>query len=314
MDRELLQRYIEGCVTDREVETVVDWLDESQEHVREYKALHKLYDITLLNESKTALSGKINRKRVGLHPAIYECMKIAAVVLLVWSGTKILDYYQSKPNNAVTYQTVYVPAGQRAELTLPDRTKIWLHSKSKLIYPTNFGHGSRQVELNGEGFFCVTSDSTRPFIVKTDKIDIRVLGTEFNVIAYSGSESTEIDLLSGKVNFRIKEKSESYTLEPNRQAVYKKGELSFSPIPNQAYFKWREGIICFDNETIECIFGKLQLYYDVTIKTDRQPFLQERYSGKFRINDGIEQILKVLQIEHPFVYAKNNELNVVTIK
>ena len=80
------------------------------------------------------------------------------------------------------------------------------------------------------------------------------------------------------------------------------------------YFKWKEGLLCFNNQPIHVIIDKLRLYYDVRIEVADLPFLEERYSGKFRVKEGIEQVLKVLQLEHKFTYVKDNELNLITIK
>ena len=86
------------------------------------------------------------------------------------------------------------------------------------------------------------------------------------------------------------------------------------PIQNPDYFKWKEGLICFQDEPISDIMDKLSLYFDVKIQHRNQAFLKERYTGKFRSKDGVEQVLKVLQMEHHFRYVKDNEQNVITIK
>ena len=98
------------------------------------------------------------------------------------------------------------------------------------------------------------------------------------------------------------------------QVFYKKGKYVSAQIGNMDYFKWKEGLLCFNNQPIHVIIDKLRLYYDVRIEVADLPFLEERYSGKFRVKEGIEQVLKVLQLEHKFTYVKDNELNLITIK
>ena len=91
-------------------------------------------------------------------------------------------------------------------------------------------------------------------------------------------------------------------------------KLIINNITDYDYFRWKEGLICFNNESVATIIEKLKLYYDINIETHNKKFLNSRYSGKFRTKDGIEQVLKVLQIEHKFSYTKNNDLNLITIK
>ena len=85
-------------------------------------------------------------------------------------------------------------------------------------------------------------------------------------------------------------------------------------IRDSNYFKWKEGLFCFENESIQDLIDKLQLYYDIQIDVQRPSLLQYRYSGKFRIKDGVEHVLKVLQLKHKFTYTKNEEENLIIIK
>lgn len=103
-------------------------------------------------------------------------------------------------------------------------------------------------------------------------------------------------------------------LNPNEVALLSNGLLSKKTISDYNYFKWKDGLFCFEKETIENLIKKMQLYYDVTIKVERPALLQYRYSGKFRIKDGIEHVLKVLQLKHKFTYEKDENTNIITIK
>ena len=108
-----------------------------------------------------------------------------------------------------------VPAGQRVELVLEDGTRVWLNSKSKLTYPTSFGKKEREVILDGEGYFEVTKNEKAPFIVKTHKYDIKVLGTTFNISAYQNKLSAfETSLLEGAVEVFSSNNTEHVSLTP----------------------------------------------------------------------------------------------------
>lgn len=313
MDKNLLQRYVEGDVTTDEIEAVVDWLDADEKHVKEFMSLHKLYDMSVMNQLK------LTPKRIRYnHKSFYrritiELVRIAAIAFILLGSKFLIDNFNNT-DAPVRYQTLYVPSGQRAELTLPDSTKVWLNAHSRLIYPINFQKDKREVELDGEAYFDVRGNESSPFIIKTRKMDIKVLGTEFNVSAYSEIPEFQIALLKGRVELKSADLSHTYQMRAGEHVGYKEGRYIVSQIKDMDYFRWKEGLLCFNNQPIEEIIDKLCLYYDVRIEVDSQPFLKERYSGKFRVKDGIEQVLKVLQLEHKFTYTKDNELNKITLK
>ena len=313
MDKEILQRYVEGNVSPEEIIAVVDWLDADESHVREFMALHKLNDISLLNQPDSKVDIPKKKKTITFRQIGYELAKIAAILILFWGGTKLYETTSVK-ENVIAYQTLYVPAGQRAELILPDSTHVWLNARSKLVYPISFGKDIRQVELNGEAYFDVIHNEKQPFVVKTPQMDIQVLGTEFNVTAYSSSSDFEVALLRGCIELSSPRLSSNYRMKEKEHIRLQNNKLISKDISDYDYFRWKEGLICFNNESVATIIEKLKLYYDIDIEVYNQKFINSRYTGKFRTKDGIEQVLRVLQIEHKFTYTKNNDLNLITIK
>ena len=218
MDKKLLQKYVEGSITAEEVETVVDWLDADEKHVKEFMTLHKLYDISILNQS-TQGRKKEKVARTVFRRIVIELLKVAAIALILFSGNFLLqkdDQMESLPS----FQTLYVPAGQRAELILPDSTKVWLNANSKLVYPSSFKEGIRQVELDGEAYFDVRHNGDNPFVVRTKSMNVTVLGTEFNVSAYSGIEEFNIALLRGSVELNSPDLSRKYRMTAGEQVLY----------------------------------------------------------------------------------------------
>lgn len=334
---ELLQRYIRGDVSEEEKRQLIDWLDRRPENRREYLALRKLYDISLWNAGEagtkascatentttpgstgksTADETAKQRPEKSGRPATLrriatEIVKIAAILVIGFFGARYL--FTDGPDNP-RMQTIRVPAGQRAQLTLADGTGVWLNSRSTLTFPDRFEAGSRQVTLDGEGYFTVAHDEKKPFTVKTGRYDIRVLGTEFNVKAYHDSQLFETALLKGSVEIASAGNRAALRLKPNQQASLAGGKLVTTTIPDSNYFKWKEGLFSFENETVENLIEKLQLYYDIRIEVRRPALLRHRYSGKFRIKDGIEHVLKVLQLKHTFTYTKDEELNLIIIE
>ena len=279
MDKEILQRYVEGNVNPEEIIAVVDWLDADENNVREFMALHKLNDISLLNQADNRADNQKKKRTVSFRKIGYELAKIAAILIIFWGGTKLFETNTTE-ESIITYQTLYVPAGQRAELILPDSTRVWLNAHSKLIYPVSFGKGNRQVELNGEAYFDVVHNEKQPFIVKTRQMDIQVLGTEFNVTSYSSD--FEVSLLRGCIELSSPNLSSTYRMKEKEHIKLKNNKLIINNITDYDYFRWKEGLICFNNESVATIIEKLKLYYDINIETHNKKFLNSRYSGKFR--------------------------------
>ena len=307
MNNELLQRYIAGDATEAERKQVLEWIEESPEHLHAYKVQRKLYDITLWHTNTTIENAESN-KHFSWKKPVMEILKIAAIFILIFIGN---HYWWNKPEKTETVQSIYVPAGQRAELMLADGTKVWLNSRSRLTFPGSFDGNTRNVKLDGEGYFAVKSDTEHPFIVETNRYNVRVLGTEFNVIAYSNDSVWETSLLKGKVE--ILANGTEVKLEPDTKLSLQGNKLVKGNIKEMDYFRWREGLICFHNISLSDIMEKLELYYGVNIIVNNRNILHNHYTGKFRTGDGIEHVLRVLRLSNQFSYTKDDETNTITI-
>jgi len=314
MNHELLLRYIVGDATLEEKSEMAVWLDSNPSHLREFLAFRKLYDITLWNEKmKEAQITNLSKKVFHFRKLITEALKIAAIFVV---ALLVIRHFQpSLPKNeSVAMQTIFVPAGQRAELTLTDSTKVWLNAKTTFTFPNHFSDESRNVILNGEGYFDVKSNKKQPFIVNTEKYNIKVWGTKFNVMAYSGINIFETSLLEGSVELLKPGIDKGTVIRPNERIFLENNQLVRAPISNFNHFLWKEGLISFDNETFPEMVSKLELYFDLKILTKNNKILSNRYTGKFRTKDGVEHILKVLQLSNRFRFKIDDKLNVITIE
>ena len=221
MNTELLQKYISGNATETEKQHVTEWMQESPENMREYMAQRKLYDIALWRTKPVIEENKQQKKRFTLRTLWIEAAKVAAIFAIILLGT---HYWSEKHQvqKSESLQSIHVPAGQRAELMLADGTKVWLNSLSTLTFPGNFDGDIRNVKLDGEGYFAVTKNAKQPFIVETNKCNVKVLGTEFNVMAYATDSIWETALLEGAVEILSPGTSVSgMRLEPNTMASLK---------------------------------------------------------------------------------------------
>ncbi|MDD4921895.1 MAG: FecR domain-containing protein [Bacteroidales bacterium] len=243
---------------------------------------------------------------------ILNVVRYAAVIAFLitgsWLGSHWYDH--SNLNQNIGSNTLIVPAGQRASVILSDGTEVWLNARSTLKYPSYFKDGQRKVELRGEAFFKVTKDPKKPFIVSTSTIDIKVLGTVFNVSDYKEMQSTNVSLLEGSVEVSApqQKKSGKVTLRPMQGLNYKDGNMTLTSISNENIFLWRNGLYCFEKTPLSEIVKRLELYYDVKIQIKNPVLSNTLYTGKFRQQDGVYEILRIIQKIHKFKIEKD-ELN-----
>ncbi len=311
MDKEILQQYIEGKLDQQQKEEVARWLDADEKNMEEFRVLRGIYDAILWNEPEQK-SFQLPAKRFRL---FQEFLKIAAIFILAFGS-----FYFLVPRNEtiiepeIEMQTVYVPEGQRAEIFLADGTKVWLNAKTSLSFPNRFTGGERRVELDGEAYFDVEKDTSRQFIVSCKDYRVKVLGTEFNIKAYRQNDYFETALMRGSVEVESALNHEKVLLTPKRYVYTKEGKLMLADLKSIDQFLWREGIIAFENENVKSIFSKLELYYDVKIEVENTRILNYPYTGKFRTKDGVEHVLKVLQLRHKFTYTRDSAANTIVIK
>lgn len=210
-------------------------------------------------------------------------------------GVKMCDcklvYQDTTRNEKIEYHTIKVPTGGEYTLQLSDGTSVWLFSESKLRYPSVFRGKRREVYLSGEAYFDVSKDKSKPFKVKTSSVDINVLGTSFNVMAYEDSKVVETSLTEGKVSVK------DYVLSPEHQLIYNKctGETSVKEINSQLYKDRRNGIFVFENETLDYILKELSRWYDFEYFY-QNPAVKDRLFGfRLRKYENISSILKLLE-------------------
>lgn len=242
----------------------------------------------------------------------------AAAILILVVSSSLLTLWYTQDEEVVfvanEMNTLYTPAGQRACLVLQDGTEVWLNAKSKLIYPAQFTGKERRVKVEGEAFFNVAKDSVKPFIVSALDVDMKVLGTQFNVYCYPDAGYVETSLVEGSVRvfFSGKEK-EGVLLKPDQQVTAANGKMVVKPIRLNDHFLWRDGVYAFEDEPLINILKKLELYYDVKIIVEDTSLFKETYTGKFRQRDSLDDIFKILQQIRSFKIRKNVDNNIITL-
>jgi hypothetical protein len=194
---------------------------------------------------------------------------------------------------------VIIPYGNRSKITLSDNTVVWLNAGSRLIFPSEFSGKMREVLLFGEAFFDVSENKEMPFVVKTSSLEVKVLGTEFNVSAYPEDNTVQTVLKEGSVSIRRNNSGffeSDIILKPNQMAVFNKNTLASKIYDVDAayYTIWVNGLLSFDDQDFNRVIKKIERYYNIQIRyTDPLVGLQ-KISGKLDLNKNLEEVFEYL--------------------
>ncbi len=310
MERDLLYRYFNGDTTSDEEQRIMDWAEASPQNYREYLEERRLWCALMLHAERQPAQRPALLRRL----TAWRVNGAAACILLLIGVMGI--FFAARPLLDERMQQVVVPAGQRVELQLSDGTKVWLNSKSRLEYPASFGWGSRKVSLSGEGYFEVTHDARKPFVVQTEGYDVRVLGTTFNVYAYDNDRTFETALLEGSVEISSRtDASQRIVLQPNEAAVMAAdGRLTRTRLTDMGRFRWTEGLICLNDVPFGELLERFSDYFDIRILLKNPKLYDVRCTGKFRQSDGIDYSLHVLQRFVNFRYTHDEERHTIEIR
>lgn len=247
-------------------------------------------------------------------------VQIAASLLLIVSislsiALSTMSYNRKQDMQQLAEQNVVINSGESgsSQVTLPDGTKVLLNKHSSLTYKQNFGRKDRKVRLTGEGYFEVTKDTTRRFIVGTDFIDITVLGTTFNVYAYESKDFLEMSLVEGRVHVSTNHPPyKTIDVKPNEKVTYNKntGEILLESTSNKMETAWISEKLVFRHDKLQDVLKALERKYGVTFIVNESRLLQDEYTGVFN-EVHIENVLRVLRMHYQFEYSIKE--NVITI-
>jgi len=217
--------------------------------------------LTLSNGSKISLNSKGNGRLTTEHGA---SINKAGNGLLVYNAVKAASPQEIPGND--NYNSITAPMGGQYQVILADGTKVWLNANSSIKFPVSFTRKERMVEISGEAYFEVSKDKTHPFIVKTSRAEILVLGTHFNVSAYPDDQNTTTTLLEGSVN--LHSEKASALLKPGQQGTVTTNEAGIT-VENtdlQAAVAWKNGLFIFHHENIVSVMKKISRWYDVEVE------------------------------------------------
>lgn len=308
MKREILYKFFNGEISDKEETALKKWIEASEDNYFIFLRERKIYDALLVNDLiPIRTQRKEEEKKIQIGKILIKVFKVASIVLI----TVLISWYFIQPNEKESeVQTVRVPAGQRTNLTLPDSTVVWLNALTRMEYKSPFNSNKREVFIDGEAYFEVKKNE-KPFIVKSPKGSVEVFGTKFNIEDYSTHDIYEATLMEGSI--KISANGDLIDLIPGYKTSLINGKLETKSIDDYDPYRWRDGLICFKNESFRNIMGEFEKYYGIKIILNNMKVREKSYTGKFRQSDGVDYALRVLQKDIYFDYERNEEENIIII-
>lgn len=211
-------------------------------------------------------------------------------------------------NNPIAFNTISTPIGGQYQVILPDGTKVWLNAASSLKYPTLFKGGQRMVELTGEAYFEVTKNAAMPFYVKVNNMQVKVLGTHFNVMAYDNEPAVKTTLLEGSV--QLSSGAAINKLKPGQQGVLSKsGQLTVYDVNTEHAIAWKNGYFEFKRSGIHEIMNQLARWYDIEIAYEGN-IPDDEFVGKIERSAKLSQVLNILKLSKIHFVLENKKLTV----
>jgi len=203
------------------------------------------------------------------------------------------------------YVTVVVPKGRRTTVKLSDGSAIWVNSGTKIVYPKIFSEENREIVIDGEAFLDVAKDEKRPFVVHAKGFSVQVVGTQFNISAYSSDNENSVVLVTGAVE--VTAGSSKGKLLPNQGFFTENGISSIKNIDTYPYTCWKDNIMQLNGESLDIIMKRLSRHYGLDIQCS-QRFALEKYKGKIDLKEPIETVLDNLSLSTPMSYTREGDV------
>ncbi len=252
----------------------------------------------------------------------YWVSRVAATFLLMGAFAYAVWFFvmQSKQKSgaenvaeAVMMIEKISPKGQKLTVHLPDGSMVKLNAGSKMVYPQAFADNERSVSLEGEAFFEVAENHNKPFVINTDGLKTKVLGTSFNVRSYQDEAKIKVAVVTGKVEISSPNGNSSVLL-PTEMGVFEREKASIT----KDYYEfreeiaWKDGILYFEKADLKTVVKKLELWYGVNFEVEEGFRFKGLYSGEFRNNESLEIVLDGISFTSGFNYKFNNNTVMIT--
>ncbi len=311
----LLKRWLSDPSTQQEVERWLSdhWMasGEIDSHLLIENIIHQIEDFDKEHHLKPGFSF-IRILKIYQRIAAFILIPVVILGFLYWLGQ---SSYESGH-----YTETIAPRGQKSQIILSDGTKVWLNSETKIRYPDYFSKLRRDVYLDGEAFFEVTKSTRRPFFVHTPELDVKVLGTKFNIKAYPDENQIETSLFEGKVSLVWNDLSSAKQLEreiqPQQSFVYDKSshQMAVGRFLKEEINGWRKNQLIFKDDTFSNLVRKVERWYDIDIIYDEKQFNDRQLTVELYEGERLERLMEVISLTLSVDYQFENGKIILTPK
>lgn len=315
----LLAKYIAGECDSAETEKVLLWMNDSVANKKIFEELKQNWDLILpehvvipdkeqiWSDIQQNIAHKPIIRPTYSRSVLMRIAGIAALIALIAGFSASLffrDNHTSEPQKII----IAAPAGQKTQLYLPDGTVVWLNSTSKITYYSDFNINSRKIELSGEAFFDVTRSEDFPFVVNSEGVDVKVLGTKFNIKAFDEDSMISVSLIEGRVNvLSSKDQLLLADLRPNETGEISKKNFSCTISTGNAEVEsiWHLNQLFFDNKLSTEVWKRLEHWFGVKITvSNHKPGINYRFFIK---TESLTEVLTLIDRLTPIEYEINGE-------
>lgn len=304
----IIANYLTGEASETEKEELFGWIGESPANKRLFEENKRIWEkspsyfsafkiVSDREKIKDQIIQQLSKpeKRVGLSVWIYRVAAILALPVMLGIG-----WYLGSDRNSgeLAMCEVIAPKGQISKCILADGTQIWLNAGTTIKYDPSLKGNFREVKLDGEAYFKVSKNKHKPFVVTTKYAQIKVLGTVFNLKAYSGDNKVETTLEEGSVEFSLNGSSaKPLELKPGEQIIFNSSEnkLTLGKVETYLHTAWKDGKFVFKDADLKTIIAELERLYDVRIHLQNDSLMQLHFRGMFEYDQNIFSALETLE-------------------
>lgn len=328
LDEKILLSYLSGECTERQLEEIGKWLDESPDNASRLFGLklalelpqrERFEDGALIAAAEKNVMERIARREDALRRDAGRLRRRGRILRLAWAAAAaaviiagiFLFRDDFRANDMV--RIAVAPDGDVREISLPDGSRVWLNQASRIEYASDFGHSARSLYLDGECYFEVARDESSPFVVESPAMRVTVLGTTFNMSSRVADTTAAVTLITGSVEVRGNRGGGQIVLTPGQKAqidIVSK-HMTVSTVDAKLDAVWHDNLIPFRNASIIDIAKSLEQLYDVKISLARDLDPDRRYSGVIHRQNSISEVLDLLKNTIPISYETAG--NTITI-
>ena len=313
LNEDIIIRYLENRCSEEDFVLINEWMKESDENAGELFRMEEIYQLgkfpfeeeNLVARAERRLGRRLeqeNQKKQEVFKLRSVLRYAAAIVGVMVLAAGLAYWFRNKAEELVVASAAH---GQVREMLLPDGTKVWLNQSSVLKYPRAFEGKERHVYLDGEAYFEVARNHEKPFMVKSPAMDVRVLGTSFNIKCRPDNSFAETTLIEGEVEVKDKSDKGRITLLPGQKAVLNRvtGRMQVKQVDPKMEIVWHNDLIPFEKSSIFQIAAALERFYGVKIILSPDVDSTNTYSGVLKKKDNIESVLNSLRNSIPVSYT-----------